>query len=90
MSHGDQVSHVSDDFLPLAATGTCPVAAVKHRRLPIYGLQFHPEVTHTPLGSEDPGQFPARGLPASGTWKLGDFARETHRGHPPPRRRAAA
>ena len=31
-------------------TSTCPIAAVKHRSLPVYGLQFHPEVTHTPLG----------------------------------------
>ncbi|MEM7314230.1 MAG: glutamine-hydrolyzing GMP synthase, partial [Planctomycetota bacterium] len=31
MSHGDQVSGVSDDFVPLAATNTCPIAAVKHR-----------------------------------------------------------
>src|SRR6516162_2179093 len=30
MSHGDQVTHVSDDFQPLAATDTCPIAAVKH------------------------------------------------------------
>src|SRR6267378_4426587 len=43
MSHGDQVTRVSSDFIPLARTGTCPIAAVKHKRLPIYGLQFHPE-----------------------------------------------
>jgi GMP synthase (glutamine-hydrolysing) len=77
MSHGDQVSHVSDDFLPLAATGTCPVAAVKHRRLPIYGLQFHPEVTHTPLGSKILGNFLRAVCRASCAWKLGDFARES-------------
>ena len=51
MSHGDQVTAVSDDFVPLAATTTCPVAAVKHRELPVYGLQFHPEVTHTRQGA---------------------------------------
>ena len=44
-------------FPPLAATETCPFAAVKHRRLPIYGLQFHPEVTHTPLGATILGNF---------------------------------
>ena len=32
-------------------TDTCPFAAVKHRELPVYGLQFHPEVTHTPEGA---------------------------------------
>jgi len=77
MSHGDQVAQISDDFLPLAATDTCPFAAVKHRRLPIYGLQFHPEVTHTPLGSRMLGNFLSRVCKCSGTWKLGDFARET-------------
>ena len=48
MSHGDQVASVSADFVPLAETATCPIAAIKHRTLPLYGLQFHPEVTHTP------------------------------------------
>ena len=51
MSHGDQVQTVSGDFVPLAATDTCPVAAVRHRSRPVYGLQFHPEVSHTPHGS---------------------------------------
>jgi len=77
MSHGDQVAQISDDFLPLAQTDTCPFAAVKHRRLPIYGLQFHPEVTHTPLGSRMLGSFLSSVCKCSGTWKLGDFARET-------------
>jgi GMP synthase (glutamine-hydrolysing) len=77
MSHGDQVSRVSGDFLPLAATDTCPFAAVKHRTLPIYGLQFHPEVTHTPLGPQVLGNFLKTACHCSGTWKLGDFAEET-------------
>jgi GMP synthase (glutamine-hydrolysing) len=77
MSHGDQVSQVSGDFLPLAATDTCPFAAVKHRTLPIYGLQFHPEVTHTPLGAQVLGNFLRTACHCSGTWKLGDFAEET-------------
>ena len=77
MSHGDQVARVSDDFLPLAATDTCPVAAVKHRRLPIYGLQFHPEVTHTPQGAAIIGNFLKNICGCTGTWRLGDFARET-------------
>jgi len=77
MSHGDQVSEVSEDFLPLAATDTCPVAAVKHRQLPVYGLQFHPEVTHTPQGSQILANFLTDVCRCAGTWKLGDFARET-------------
>ena len=76
MSHGDQVSNVSDDFLPLAKTNTCPYAAVKHRELEVYGLQFHPEVAHTELGSAMLGNFLTSVCKCSATWKLGDFARE--------------
>ena len=77
MSHGDQVAQVSDDFLPLAETKTCPFAAVRHRELPIYGLQFHPEVTHTPAGATILGNFLATVCRCSRLWKLGDFARQT-------------
>src|SRR5437868_10588951 len=48
MSHGDQVTDITGDFVPLASTDTCRLAAVKHRTRPIFGLQFHPEVAHTP------------------------------------------
>jgi GMP synthase (glutamine-hydrolysing) len=77
MSHGDQVSPGTGDFQPLASTDTCPLAAVKHRTLPIYGLQSPPEVTHTPLGEKIIGNFLKSVCGCSGTWKLGDFARET-------------
>jgi GMP synthase (glutamine-hydrolysing) len=77
MSHGDQVTRVSSDFLPLAKTTTCPIAAVKHKRLPIYGLQFHPEVTHTPRGTKILANFLTAVCGCSGTWRLGEFAEET-------------
>lgn len=77
MSHGDQVTQVSDDFLPLARTDTCPYAAIKHRQLPIYGLQFHPEVTHTPKGSLVLRNFLLSVCGCGGAWRLGDFARQT-------------
>ena len=57
MSHGDQLHDAGGDFLPLATTATCPIAAVRHHELPIYGLQFHPEVSHTPYGSLILGNF---------------------------------
>ncbi len=77
MSHGDQVFRVSDDFVPLACTDTCPIAAVRHRTLQVYGLQFHPEVTHTPQGSTILHNFLRIVCGCEGTWHLGDFARET-------------
>jgi GMP synthase (glutamine-hydrolysing) len=77
MSHGDQVSGVSDSFVPLAETSTCPIAAVRHSSLPIYALQFHPEVTHTPLGTKVLGNFLKRICKCRGTWQLGDVAQQT-------------
>ena len=76
MSHGDQVQQVSENFVPLAKTDTCPVAAVKHKQLPIYGLQFHPEVTHTPEGATLLRNFLYEVCNCTGTWKLEDFANE--------------
>ncbi len=77
MSHGDQVQQVSDDFVSLARTDTCPIAAVRHARLPVFGLQFHPEVTHTPLGGSILHNFLTLVCGCEGNWRLGDFARET-------------
>jgi GMP synthase (glutamine-hydrolysing) len=77
MSHGDQVTGISDGFKPLARTATCPFAAVKHRKLPFFGVQFHPEVTHTPDGAIMLRNFVIGVCGARGTWKLGDFAAET-------------
>jgi len=77
MSHGDQVANIADSFTSLASTGTCPYAAVRHKQLPIYGLQFHPEVTHTPEGGTLLANFLAKVCGTTGTWKLGDFAAET-------------
>jgi GMP synthase (glutamine-hydrolysing) len=77
MSHGDQVTRISSDFLPLARTRTCPFAAVKHRDLKVYGLQFHPEVTHTPLGGRLLHNFVTVICQCTGTWHLGEIAKET-------------
>ena len=60
MSHGDHVEDVPEGFEVLASTESIPVAAMAHKEHPWFGLQFHPEVTHTPGGS---GVF---------TWFVGD------------------
>ncbi len=76
MSHGDQVNEVSNDFVPLAATATCPIAAVRHSTLPVFGLQFHPEVTHTPLGGTILHNFLYAVCGCEGKWHLADFAEQ--------------
>ena len=73
MSHGDQVHDAGPDFIPLAVTSTCPIAAVKHRSLPFYGLQFHPEVSHTAYGSLILGNFLDRVCQNPRNWTMGAF-----------------
>jgi GMP synthase (glutamine-hydrolysing) len=77
MSHGDQVQSVSGDFLPLAATDTCPVAAVRHRTRPVFGLQFHPEVSHTPHGGLILQNFLRDVCGCQGLWKMQAFIDRT-------------
>ncbi|MED5315053.1 MAG: glutamine-hydrolyzing GMP synthase, partial [Pseudomonadota bacterium] len=52
MSHGDKVSQLPPDFELTAETGSCPIAGMAHRDKPWFGIQFHPEVTHTLKGEE--------------------------------------
>jgi GMP synthase (glutamine-hydrolysing) len=73
MSHGDQVQTVQGDFVPLAATETCPIAAVRHRSRPVYGLQFHPEVSHTPYGSRILRNFLYDVCGCRGQWQIKSF-----------------
>jgi GMP synthase (glutamine-hydrolysing) len=73
MSHGDQINAMPDDFTVLASTPTCPYAAVRHKSQPFFGLQFHPEVTHTPHGIDMLSNFLFNVCKCDGTWKMSDF-----------------
>jgi GMP synthase (glutamine-hydrolysing) len=77
MSHGDQVQSVNGAWLPLATTETCPVAAVRHESRPVYGLQFHPEVSHTPYGGRILRNFLHEVCGCRGLWQLGSFRTQT-------------
>lgn len=70
MSHGDQVKDSSGDFVSLGATDTCPIAATKHRSRPVYGLQFHPEVSHTPEGGRILRNFLMEICGCAGRWRV--------------------
>lgn len=70
MSHGDQVRNLTDHFTLLAATETCPNAAIKHHTQPIYGLQFHPEVTHTEHGGTLLKNFVKTICGCRGAWRI--------------------
>ncbi len=73
MSHGDQVQELGPEFLALASTPTCPLAAMRHKERPFFGVQFHPEVTHTPHGTQILENFLYRICRAQGTWRMGSF-----------------
>ena len=70
MSHGDHVENALGSFLTLMDTATCSFAAVKHRSKPVYGLQFHPEVTHTEYGGQLLANFVKDICGCHGTWKI--------------------
>ncbi len=79
MSHGDQVHELPEEFIALATTPSCPYAAVRHRTRPFYGVQFHPEVTHTPRGDQIFQNFLYEICRCSGLWTMGNFVEKTIR-----------
>lgn len=77
MSHGDQVNELTSDFIPLAKTETCPFAAVRHKGGKFFGVQFHPEVTHTPRGSDILKNFLYDICRCAGDWQMSDFVEQS-------------
>ncbi len=79
MSHGDQVVDLPAGFERLAQTPTCSNAAIGDAARNIYGLQFHPEVVHTPRGTELLRKFlfDVCGCPAD--WRMSAFVAESIR-----------
>jgi GMP synthase (glutamine-hydrolysing) len=73
MSHGDQVHDLPAGFVPIATTPTCPYAAARHVGRNFYGVQFHPEVTHTPRGEILFHNFLYEICKCAGNWSMGSF-----------------
>jgi len=80
MSHGDQVKEMPKGFKILAKTKTCPIAAYSNEELQIYGVQFHPEVVHTPKGNIILDNFITQIAQAKKEWKLEDWIERTING----------
>ena len=57
MSHGDQLAAIPPDFQVIGRTTSAPFAGIAHTSKPFFGIQFHPEVTHTPRGKEVISRF---------------------------------
>jgi len=76
MSHGDQVQGLGEHFVTLAATDSCPNTTIRHKTKPIYGLQFHPEVTHTQHGTQLIRNFVRDVCGCEGSWRISSFIDE--------------
>ena len=72
-SHADHVDQPPEGYRALASTETLPVAAFRHGERPIFGVQFHPEVAHTPRGEEIISNFLIRICGCRPTWTAGAF-----------------
>ena len=73
MSHGDKLSHLPDKFLTLATTSNSSFAGIAHSEKEYYGIQFHPEVTHTPRGTQVIENFAVKICKARQDWSMGAF-----------------
>ncbi|MFC1918346.1 glutamine-hydrolyzing GMP synthase, partial [Chloroflexota bacterium] len=76
MSHGDRLEELPPDFTAIAYTENSPSAVMSNGK-GIFGLQFHPEVAHTPEGKTILSNFVYRVCGCKGNWTMGSFANES-------------
>jgi len=77
MSHGDRVEELPPGFQVLARSANAPIAAMGHASRPLYGVQFHPEVVHTPRGAEVFRNFLFGVCGCQPSWDMGSFLERT-------------
>ncbi|HNS02635.1 MAG TPA: glutamine-hydrolyzing GMP synthase [Anaerolineae bacterium] len=77
MSHGDRIEQLPAGWQPLARSVNSPFAAMGDRARGYYGLQFHPEVTHTPQGAALLAAFAGGVCGAAADWTPANFIAET-------------
>jgi len=73
MSHGDKIDAIPDGFAPVAITPTAPYAAIADKARNFYGVQFHPEVMHTPDGAKLLSNFTHAIAGCAGNWTMSAF-----------------
>ena len=77
MSHGDRVLGLPAGFERIAHTENCPISAMRNKARRLYGVQFHPEVVHTPQGSKIINNFLRRISDCSAEWTMKSFVRDS-------------
>lgn len=73
MNHQDVVAQMPPELTTIASSKNSAVAAFCHKKLPFYGLQFHPEVSHTPLGKKMLANFAFEICKSQKSWKTKDI-----------------
>jgi GMP synthase (glutamine-hydrolysing) len=73
MSHGDHLTAIPPGFEVIGHTGNAPICAIRNAARKIYGVQFHPEVVHTPGGKEVLRNFLYRICGCTGGWSSASF-----------------
>ncbi len=76
MSHGDKVTALPPGFKLMASTPSCPIAGMADEERGYYGVQFHPEVTHTVQGRELLNRFVLEIAHAKPDWVMGNYVDE--------------
>ena len=76
MSHTDYVAEAPAGFKIIAHTDVCPVAAIANEEKELYGVQFHPEVEHTPFGKDMLRNFVLNICDLEPSWSMASFAEE--------------
>jgi GMP synthase (glutamine-hydrolysing) len=76
MSHGDKVVEMPPGFTLMASTGACPIAGMADEARRFYGVQFHPEVTHTRQGAKLLQRFVRDICGCRGDWNMPDYVAE--------------
>ena len=80
MSHGDKIKIPPPGFSAIAHSGNSPVAAMRHGETELYGVQFHPEVVHTPSGAKMLQNFLFRSCGCKPVWTMKSFVASTVEG----------
>lgn len=73
MSHGDAISIMPPGFEAIGKTENCPYASIVNRERRMYGVQFHPEVVHTPQGVKILSNFVHTICGCDSSWTMGSF-----------------
>ena len=77
MSHGDSIKEIGEEFTLIAQTESIPVAAFQHDTYKVYGIQFHPEVTHSTEGGQLIKNFVVDICNCSGDWTPSHYVKST-------------